>query len=432
MKMVERNAKRNGSVLQHAAVVWSLLVWSFSSMYAQKTTIPLGDTPRGLALTEEHVLVTVGGFFPPALVVISRTGDAVLDEVHPVTAIAYRDIAYDSSAHRLYMGFLGEPFGDDELVVLDAGSFEPLDTMSIGGAITVVKANPLNHKLYVGRINPNLVHVINTETGGVVDVEMFGQPMSIVIGSWNDAVVGTSDGVVAVIDGESDELAEYVSLGGEVVDIALHETANRLYAVGGGRYHSLEFGTSLPLRPLLTLWTLGYLNGIAVNEQSGLIYASEHDGGGSDDVIRVIEPGTFRLIGEMPSPFLPYLYLEICVSSDRLYVANVGDNSISVYEPFQTGVDASQPYPAGYELLPNYPNPFNGGTVIPYRLPATALVRIELWNLLGENIRVLVDEVQSGGTHEVAMRADGIPSGVYVYRLASEGQIFSRRMLLLK
>ena len=88
-------------------------------------------------------------------------------------------------------------------------------------------------------------------------------------------------------------------------------------------------------------------------------------------------------------------------------------------------------------LAPNVPNPFNPSTVIPYRLDADGPVRLEIYNLLGQRIRTLVDEVQAAGAYRVRWNArDGrgaaVATGVYFIRLQHPDGIYTRRMLYLK
>ena len=88
-------------------------------------------------------------------------------------------------------------------------------------------------------------------------------------------------------------------------------------------------------------------------------------------------------------------------------------------------------------LAPNVPNPFNPSTVIPYRLDADGPVRLEIYNLLGQRIRTLVDEVQAAGAYRVrwdARDATGrsVATGIYFTRLHHPGGVQTRRMLYLK
>ena len=88
-------------------------------------------------------------------------------------------------------------------------------------------------------------------------------------------------------------------------------------------------------------------------------------------------------------------------------------------------------------LAPNAPNPFNASTLIPYRLDADGPVRLEIYNLLGQRIRTLVDEAQAAGSYRVHWDArDGrgavVAAGVYLVRLHYPGGVQTRRMLYLK
>ena len=92
--------------------------------------------------------------------------------------------------------------------------------------------------------------------------------------------------------------------------------------------------------------------------------------------------------------------------------------------------------PTDFALGQNYPNPFNPSTIIPYQLPAAGHVRLEVFNILGQRLAMLVDAEQSAGTYtaqwdgtDAAGRAVG--AGVYIYRLRSGGMTESRRMVLV-
>ena len=92
--------------------------------------------------------------------------------------------------------------------------------------------------------------------------------------------------------------------------------------------------------------------------------------------------------------------------------------------------------PTNFALGQNYPNPFNPSTVIPYQIPASSHVRLEVFNLLGQRLATLVDAERSAGAHtaqwdatDAAGRAVG--AGVYIYRLSGSGVSVSRRMVLV-
>jgi hypothetical protein len=88
--------------------------------------------------------------------------------------------------------------------------------------------------------------------------------------------------------------------------------------------------------------------------------------------------------------------------------------------------------PVDYQLAQNYPNPFNSSTTITYSLPQAEHVSLIVYNILGEQVTVLVDEDQSAGEHSVTWNASGFASGVYLYRLATPNFSSSHKMSMLK
>ena len=74
-----------------------------------------------------------------------------------------------------------------------------------------------------------------------------------------------------------------------------------------------------------------------------------------------------------------------------------------------------------YSLSQNFPNPFHSTTTIAYTIPEPSSVQLRVFDLLGREVALLVDAEQFPGKHEVAFDAEGLPSGMYVYRLESSG-----------
>ena len=92
--------------------------------------------------------------------------------------------------------------------------------------------------------------------------------------------------------------------------------------------------------------------------------------------------------------------------------------------------------PQGFALGQNYPNPFNPGTVIPYQLATAGYVRLEVFNVLGQQVVTLVDGEQAAGAYTVSWDARdasgyGVAAGVYIYRLTAGGAAATRRMVLV-
>jgi hypothetical protein len=97
-----------------------------------------------------------------------------------------------------------------------------------------------------------------------------------------------------------------------------------------------------------------------------------------------------------------------------------------------TDTEGSDQLPVELTLDQNYPNPFNPTTTISYALPEADHVQIEVFDMLGGRVAILVDSRQTAGFHEATFRADGLPSGIYLYRLTVGERVLTRTFTLLK
>jgi hypothetical protein len=88
--------------------------------------------------------------------------------------------------------------------------------------------------------------------------------------------------------------------------------------------------------------------------------------------------------------------------------------------------------PGTFTLKQNYPNPFNPVTEIKYEIPAEGLVSLKVFNILGEEVAVLVKERQPQGDYTATFSAGILPSGVYVYTLESGGYTSVKKCILMK
>jgi hypothetical protein len=83
-------------------------------------------------------------------------------------------------------------------------------------------------------------------------------------------------------------------------------------------------------------------------------------------------------------------------------------------------------------LHQNRPNPFNGQTLIEFRLPQPGHVRVEVFNAVGQRVDVLADGYHVAGAHTVAWNAGRRASGTYTYRLFTQGLVETRHMVLIR
>ena len=100
--------------------------------------------------------------------------------------------------------------------------------------------------------------------------------------------------------------------------------------------------------------------------------------------------------------------------------------------PTEKEMSKNKNIPNEFALKQNYPNPFNPSTVIRYQLPVNSLVTLKVYNVLGQAVATLVDEIQDAGYKSVTWNASSYPSGVYYFRIVSSNFSDVKKMLLLK
>jgi len=95
--------------------------------------------------------------------------------------------------------------------------------------------------------------------------------------------------------------------------------------------------------------------------------------------------------------------------------------------------------PSRFDLLQNYPNPFNPSTRIRFSIPSKngrggewEKVVLEVYDVLGREVRTLVNEDLPPGSYEVTWDATGMPSGVYLYKLTAGSFTQTRKMILMR
>ncbi|MFQ5650689.1 MAG: T9SS type A sorting domain-containing protein [bacterium] len=133
----------------------------------------------------------------------------------------------------------------------------------------------------------------------------------------------------------------------------------------------------------------------------------------------------FRIVGTVGQPVIGAVS-----NSANIHQAGFWYDAIELV----TSVDQvpSETIPTEFQLAQNYPNPFNPTTTIEFALPGPSQVTLELFDLLGRKVALLVDEALPPGEFKVLFDASGLASGVYLYRLRAEGFVRTRKLTLLK
>jgi hypothetical protein len=105
--------------------------------------------------------------------------------------------------------------------------------------------------------------------------------------------------------------------------------------------------------------------------------------------------------------------------SEGLFLTDVGDKS-------NTGI------PKTFDLMQNFPNPFNPSTYIEFQIANQGFVSLKVYDLLGREVNTLVNEEKPAGYYKVTWNAANLPSGIYFYRLKAGDYIKTKKMILLK
>jgi hypothetical protein len=87
---------------------------------------------------------------------------------------------------------------------------------------------------------------------------------------------------------------------------------------------------------------------------------------------------------------------------------------------------------SNFYLLQNYPNPFNPITKIEYSVPEESVVKLIVYNTIGEKVAIIVDKIQNAGRYEVDFNGTELPSGIYLYSLTAGSYSIVKKMILLK
>jgi hypothetical protein len=96
------------------------------------------------------------------------------------------------------------------------------------------------------------------------------------------------------------------------------------------------------------------------------------------------------------------------------------------------GGTASPGNPLAFALGQNHPNPFNPETRIRYHLPVASNVRLVVYDLLGREVALLVNERKPPGSYTATFEAGGLASGMYLYRLMAGNFSQTKKLLLMR
>ena len=154
--------------------------------------------------------------------------------------------------------------------------------------------------------------------------------------------------------------------------------------------------------------------------------------------VEVYDPATNTWDTTLPDMPEPLAWFAGAVVDDTIYVIGgtpdwqTGDGWVWAYVPPVVNVKHDFTSPTEFALEQNYPNPFNPNTKIKYSIPQSSNTTIKVFDVLGNEIKTLIDEYKPAGKYEIEFNAANLPSGVYFYQLQAGEFISTKKMILLK
>lgn len=131
----------------------------------------------------------------------------------------------------------------------------------------------------------------------------------------------------------------------------------------------------------------------------------------------------FRILGTVGQPAIGVGSTQAIIHISGFWV---GLDIVTSVEPIPNSL------PTSFRLDQNYPNPFNPATTIQFAVPQTSQVSIKLYDLRGREVATLLDDRLAAGEYKLQLDAGALASGVYFYRMRSQGFVQTRKLTLLK
>lgn len=367
-----------------------------SSDYSVLAKIPVqGDYPAGIAVLPNGARAMVTCSNPNAVRAVDLRGDSVLAAFYPpCTATTLYDIAITPDGLTAVMPDLSDQCVQEGIRWFDA-------TTKVSGS-TFVSVNTAG-VTYGIAVSPDTVTVlvttfsttsgikrINMSTSSVQNISGIGPSYGVAITHKGDRAVVTSDSVKIVSMSENSVIA--------AIPFQSNSTFKNVAITPDDKYAFVVGNFEVAVISLV-----------------------------SDSVEQ-----TFSASGQ-----------NVAISPDGMYayVTDGYNGELRVYRLGKATEINDRPFgppvPGTVTLLQNYPNPFNPTTAIRFSIPRAGFVSLKVYDVLGREVRTLVNEVRNPGSYEVRFDAAGLPSGVYFYRLtatANDGKEFTsvKKLILTK
>ena len=355
-----------------------------------------------------------------------------------------------------------------------SGKIYKLDTLGTVLSSATVGTNPYslaitNNKIYITNGPASNVSVLNlNDLSFVKNISVGVYPQEII--TFNNKVFvannslfgGSSDSTVSVIDASLDSVVATITVKKDPSAFAITNDNYLLIGCPGnqinGRIYKVDPATYQKIAEY-SIQGFGFGKDISVDKNSNNIFFISY----TNDIVKYdLTNGNTSLVLASVYPNNYYYGYAFDYTSKKHFVLDaknfVVEGTLSILDSLfnllathQTGIAPRRiefkyyDNPSGVDnkfiantfmLEQNYPNPFNPSTRISWQSPVGSRQTLKVYDVLGNEIRTLVDEYKEAGKYEVEFNANDIPSGIYIYKLTitTESKIFtsSKKMTLLK
>ena len=289
--------------------------------------------------------------------------------------------------------------------------------------------------------------VLITKTGTVLAGDGNGDPQGRAGGIWRSPYGGdylswsrSNDGLIGMIgtigDGTLDSNGNMAANGYNIWGFACDTSSGIVYAAtdGEGIFRSDNDGeswmqvkgkTPMPMYASAVLSINGRVFaafhhdiGTGIMGEGGFYFSD--DSGNTWQEINLNEVGPYPVSVNCLYPY----------GKDRILVGT--DGGVYIVQSTITAVSPTPSIVSTFHLSQNYPNPFNPTTTIQFSVQKRSLVVLKVYNILGQEVKTLVQGEMSPGSHEIMFDGSSLPSGTYIYRLSAGNYTETKKMMLLK
>lgn len=123
---------------------------------------------------------------------------------------------------------------------------------------------------------------------------------------------------------------------------------------------------------------------------------------------------------------------DVAITGSSPGATSATDYATVKYSQTTTGINYSKEIPVGFSLNQNYPNPFNPSTKIKFSIPNSSFVTLKIYDVLGKEVALVVNENLNAGVHNYNFNASGLTSGIYFYKILAGNFSETKKMILIK